>query len=112
MRWWNGSAWTEHRNAGWQPPMAPAWNGPGATSPRVDYVLPTNRDGFAVAAGYLALFSFVPNPLTSIPAIVCGWVALRRMPGTGRLGRGRAWFGIVVGGLSLGLFTLAVTLAN
>jgi hypothetical protein len=112
VRWWNGSAWTEHRTAGWQRPMAPAWAGPGTAHPRVEYVLPTNRDGFAVTAGYLALFSFIPNPLTSIPAIVCGWVALRRMPTTGRLGRGRAWFGIVVGGLSLALFTLAVALAN
>ena len=112
VRWWDGGQWTEHRSATWQPPLAPAWAGPGRPAPGVDYVLPTNRDGFAVAAGYLALFSLLPNPFTSIPAIVCGWVALRRMPTTGRLGRGRAWFGIIVGGLSLGLFTLGVLVAN
>jgi len=111
VRWWNGAAWTEHRSAAWQPPTAAAWAGPGPSTPRIDYLLPTNRDGFAVTAGYLALLSFVPNPLTSIPAIVCGWVALRRMPTTGRLGRGRAWFGIVAGGISLGLFTLGMLVA-
>jgi hypothetical protein len=113
VRWWDGTVWTEHRSPVWQPPMAPwAGPGPGRPSPRVDYLLPTNRDGFAVASGYLALFSFFPNPLTSIPAIACGWIALRRMPSTGRLGRGRAWFGIIVGGLSLALFTLAMLAAG
>jgi hypothetical protein len=31
---------------------------------------------------------------------------------SGKLGRGRAWFGIIVGGLSLGLFTFAVLAAT
>jgi Domain of unknown function (DUF4190)/Protein of unknown function (DUF2510) len=107
LRWWDGTTWTHHRASGWQPPTASA-----LPNHDLDYILPVNRDGFAIASGYLALFSLIPNPLTSIPAIVCGWVALRRMPTTGKLGRGRAWFGIIVGGLSLGLFTLAVLAAN
>ena len=77
----------------------------------LDWLLPVNRDGFAIASGYLALFSFIPNPLTSTAAVVCGWVALRRIPKSGKLGRGRAWFGIIVGGLSLAFFVVVV-LAN
>ena len=87
---------------------------PGSAGPShdLDWLLPVNRDGFAIASGYLALFSFIPNPLTSTAAVVCGWVGLRRIPTSGKLGRGRAWFGIIVGGLSLGLFMTAVVFAN
>jgi hypothetical protein len=106
LRWWDGTAWTDHLAPAWQPPGA--WSGPAQPSHDLDYVLPVNRDGFAIAAGYLGLFSLLPNPLTSTLAIACGWIALKRMPTTGKLGRGRAWFGIIVGGLSLGVFALAM----
>ena len=113
VRWWDGTTWTEHRAPVWQPPMG-SWVGPGsaAANHELDWVLPVNRDGFAIASGYLALFSFIPNPVTSLAAIACGWAALRRMRTSGKLGRGRAWFGIIVGGLSLGLFTFAVLAAT
>ena len=78
----------------------------------LDYLLPVNRDGFAIASGYLALFSLIPNPVTSTVAIAFGWIALRRIPISGKLGRGRAWFGIIVGGLSLALFLVAVLAAH
>ena len=113
VRWWDGTTWTAHRAPVWQPPIG-SWTGTGSAGPShdLDWLLPVNRDGFAIASGYLALFSFIPNPLTSTAAVVCGWAALRRTPKSGKLGRGRAWFGIIVGGLSLGLFMTAVLVAN
>ncbi len=113
LRWWDGVQWTQHQAPGWQPPMA-AVPGPGMPGPNhdLDWVLPVNRDGFAIAAGYLALFSLLPNPLTSAAAVVCGGVALRRIATSRKLGRGRAWFGIIVGSLSFGLFALAMLTAH
>ena len=110
VRWWDGATWTEHRAPAWQPPQG-SWAAP-APSHDLDYLLPVNRDGFAIASGYLALLSLVPNPVTSTAAIATGWIALRRIPTTGKLGRGRAWFGIIVGGLSLGVCLALVLAAN
>jgi hypothetical protein len=107
LRWWDGATWTEHRAPGWHPPHQ--WAGP--VNHDLDYVLPINRDGFAIASGYFGLFSLLPNPVTSVLAIAFGWIALRRIPTSGKLGRGRAWFGIVVGGLSLATFVLLVLVA-
>jgi hypothetical protein len=83
----------------------------GAADPALRYVLPIDRSGWAVAAGYLGLFSILllPAPL----ALACGLKALadlRSRPG--RLGRGRAWFGIVAGALgSLGLAAVLAAVA-
>jgi hypothetical protein len=103
VRWWDGAAWTEHRAPGWQAPHA----APGMDH-ELDWLLPVNRDGFAIAAGYLGLFSLIPNPITSVAAIICGIAALSSIKRTGKLGRGRAWLGLIIGGLSLGVFLLAV----
>jgi hypothetical protein len=59
-------------------------------------MLPIGRSGFAIAAGYIALFSVlvIPAPF----AILFGYLALRdikRHPE--KTGKGRAWFGIVMG---------------
>jgi hypothetical protein len=107
LRWWDGTAWTEHRAPGWQAPQA----APGLDH-ELDWLLPVNRDGFAIAAGYLGLFSLIPNPITSVAAIICGLAALSSIKRTGKLGRGRAWVGLIIGGLSLGVFLLAVIGAN
>ena len=80
-------------------------------SHELDWVLPVNRDGCAIAAGYLGLFSLIPNPFTSVAAIVCGIVALTRIKRTGKLGRGRAICGLVLGGLSLGFCALVLVSA-
>jgi hypothetical protein len=108
LRWWDGTVWTDHRAPGWQPPGQ--WTGPGpaVVNHDLDYVLPVNRDGFAIASGYLGLFSLIPNPLTSTLAIAFGWLAMKRMRTSGKLGRGRAFFGIIVGACSLGIFMLAI----
>lgn len=61
------------------------------------WVVPVGRSAWAIAAGYLALFSVL---LVFAPfAVFCGVMALRsikRHPWLG--GKGRAWFGIVAGG--------------
>lgn len=66
-------------------------------------LLPVGRSGWAIAAGYLGLFSLlvIPAPF----ALVCGLLAvrdIRRNPD--KHGMGRAVFGIVLGGLG----TLAI----
>ena len=68
-----------------------------AGDPVVKWLLPVGRSGFAIAAGYLALFSVlvVPAPL----ALLFGILALRDIKKhPEKSGRGRAWFGIVFGG--------------
>lgn len=81
------------------------------SDPILQWILPVGRSGFAIAAGYLALFCpamIVPlvceAPLVVIflipvLALVFGLLALfdiKKHPD--KAGRGRAWFGIVVGG--------------
>jgi hypothetical protein len=61
-------------------------------------LLPVGRSGWAIAAGYLGLFSvlFVPAPL----ALILGIVAIRDIrKHPQRHGLGRAIFGLVMGGL-------------
>lgn len=71
--------------------------------PALKHVLPVGRSGLAIAAGYLGLFSMLifPAPL----ALIVGVLALldiKRHPK--KLGKGRAWFGIIAGALG----TLAI----
>jgi hypothetical protein len=66
-------------------------------------LLPVGRPASAIAAGYLALFSIVPllGLLPGVAAIICGVVALRSIRENPELaGKGRAWFGIIMGGLT------------
>ena len=54
------------------------------------------------AAGYLGLFAFFPliGLLAAVGAIVLGMVALRSIRADPSLsGNGRAWFGVITGGL-------------
>jgi hypothetical protein len=65
-------------------------------------MLPVDRPWTAIAAGYLGLFSFIPvfGLPFQILAVLFGISALQTINATpGLSGRGRAWFGIVVGGL-------------
>jgi hypothetical protein len=64
--------------------------------PALQYVMPVGRSGFAIVAGYLGLFAvlLVPAPF----AVVFGVLALREIRRRPELlGKGRAWFGIVMG---------------
>lgn len=76
--------------------------------PLLRYLLPVGRSGWAIAAGYLGLFSVLCLPAPF--ALLTGIVAvrdIRRNPK--KTGMGRAIFGIVMG--SLGTFALALFLA-
>jgi hypothetical protein len=73
-------------------------------------MIPIGRSGYAIAAGYIGLFSIlvIPAPF----AILFGYLALKdikRHPE--KTGKGRAWFGIIMGILVI-LFVLIVAAAN
>jgi hypothetical protein len=78
-------------------------------------LLPVGRPISAIASGYLALFGVIPlcGLPFSIGAIVTGFVALKTLKKNPDLsGRGRAWFGIILGGLStLGSIATGVGMA-
>lgn len=87
-----------------QPPRPPSHD------PLVRWAVPIGRSYWAIAAGYLGLFSLlcVPGPF----AVAAGILALydiRKHPGLG--GKGRAIFGIVLGGLgTIGLILTGIVL--
>jgi hypothetical protein len=63
-------------------------------------LLPVGRPLSAIAAGYLGLLSFFPliGFFIAIMAVICGVVALQKISDEPSLsGRGRAWFGIIIG---------------
>ncbi len=77
-------------------------------------IVPINvRNGLAFASGYLGIFSFFLGPVLGVPAIATGILALRK-PHLG--GQGRAWTGIVLGGITTlfygGLILLMFTRAR
>jgi hypothetical protein len=64
-------------------------------------VLPVGRPASAIASGYLALFSVLPviGLLPGILAVILGIKALKTIKRDPSLtGKGRAWFGIILGG--------------
>jgi Domain of unknown function (DUF4190) len=80
-------------------------------------LLPTGRPATAIISGYMGLFAFVPlfGLPFAIAALVTGIMALRAIGRNRRLsGKGRAWFGIIVGGLMtlLGVFFLIAVLID
>lgn len=86
---------------GWPTPNTYGYGFPQAPRPRdrgMEALLPVNRSGYAIAAGYLALFSIliIPGPF----ALGFGILAMRDLRDKPQVGgRGRAIFGIVTGGL-------------
>ncbi len=61
-------------------------------------ILPTHTSGWAVAAGYLGLFSVLG--FAAPFALVCGIIALRKLKqNPGLRGHVRAWIGIILGAL-------------
>lgn len=73
-------------------------------------LVPIGRSGWAIAAGYLGLLSLIP--FVGVLALVIGIVAvcdLRKHPD--KHGAGRAWFGIIAGGLSVLIYAIAIICA-
>lgn len=73
-----------------------------AVHPEVDagmkYIIPVGRTGLSLAAGYLGLFAILVLPAPF--ALVLGILALRELKAKPhKLGRCRAWFGTIMGGL-------------
>ena len=69
---------------------------PPVSSAADNWLIPVNRSGWCIAAGYLGLFAVLvfPAPL----ALAAGLIGLRDIrlhPGLG--GKGRAWFAIIMG---------------
>src|SRR5437879_3474903 len=65
-------------------------------------LLPVGRPAASIAAGYLGLFACFPlvGFVAAILAIVLGVLALKQIKRDPSLsGKGRAWFGIIAGGL-------------
>jgi hypothetical protein len=66
----------------------------------LEWVLPINRSGLAIAAGYLGLVT-IPVVIAGPVAVLLGILALRDIKQhPEKRGKGRAWFGIVYGGLA------------
>ncbi|HEV7507699.1 MAG TPA: GYF domain-containing protein [Thermoanaerobaculia bacterium] len=95
------------------PPMRPAYTGPPRPSagddPVMRMLLPVGRSGWAIAAGYLGLLSFLG--IFAPVALVVGIVAVRDIQQhPEKHGLGRAWFGIVIG--ALGSIALVIFLTS
>ena len=92
-------------------PIAHAGMAPIGESSGMRMLLPVGRSGWAIAAGYLGLFSvlLVPAPL----ALILGIGAVIHIRGSKHLhGMGRAVFAIIAGGLgSVGLLWMLIVLA-
>jgi len=83
-----------------------------ADDPALDLLIPLHVDFWALAAGYLALFSVLlfPGPFALATGIM-GLVRIRRTPGA--RGHVRAWLGIIMGSLgTIGLGIVAVIAMN
>src|SRR5205814_9903131 len=78
---------------------------------KVDRMLtPVDRPVSAIAAGYLGLFALLP--FFGVLAIIMGIYALRTLKKDPELaGRGRAWFGIVMGIITTLFYGLAIVVA-
>ncbi len=103
--------WDSRHNAPDQPTPPPQTE-PG-DDPALRLLLPIGLSGWAIAAGYLALFSVLGifGPF----ALLCGILALRDIKANPRKhGKGRAIFGIIMGvlGTALLLFVIFTIVAR
>jgi hypothetical protein len=82
---------------------------PVMDDPAMRMLLPIGRSAWAIAAGYLGLFSFIvfPAPL----ALILGIIAIRDLrKHPEKRGMGRAIFGLVMGGLGTCVLLFALSM--
>ena len=73
------------------------------------FLTPAGRPASAIAAGYLGLFSLLP--FFGLFAILVGLIALRTLKRNPHLlGRGRAWFGLVMGVITTLLYAIPIVM--
>jgi uncharacterized RDD family membrane protein YckC len=90
------------------PPGLPPLPSPSSSADQ--WLVPVNRSGWCIAAGYLGLFAIIVLPAPA--ALVVGIIGLRDLRKHPELkGKGRAWFGIIMGGLFT-LLLLAVIVSS
>lgn len=100
-------------------PTAPVENNPVAEAqpqtgvPQRDkgmeMILPVNRSGWSIAAGYVALFN-LPFIFFAPIGVILGIIALRDIKkNPQRAGRGRAWFAIIYGFVSMAALILLLS---
>ncbi len=76
----------------------------------VEMLIPINRSGWAIAAGYVALFT-IPFIVVGPVAVLLGILALRDFKKSpNKAGRGRAWFAIIYGMIGTVILTLMAVL--
>ena len=88
-------------------PKCGYYPGQGEVNKSLSLIVPIGRSGYAIAAGYLGLLS--PLLVFAPFAILFGILALvdiRKHPE--KLGKVRAWLGIILGGLVTGLFVFSM----
>lgn len=96
LRWFDGAQWTAHtRPVAAVAPVAGADIGADSGDP-VHWLVPLGRRGWAIAAGYVAIFAAFCWLLAPI-SLGLGIYALRDINRTGTHGQGRAWFAVIVG---------------
>lgn len=92
--------YTTPSNSPVPPPLPQASSGGIGDDAGMRMLMPVGRSGWAIAAGYLGLFSFVliPAPLSMIVSAIA-IRDIRRSRGTAKVkhGMGRAVFGLVTG---------------
>ena len=98
-----------------QPTASPGFPQPAHLQPAhgttaVELLLPISVSGWAMAAGYLGLLSWLilPGPIS----LVVGFIALRDLAKRPHMrGKVRAWLGVVMGAISttlLGVFAILI----
>lgn len=88
-------------------------NGPtmnGDQNAALRLIVPVGRSGWAITSGYLGLLSLLP--FFGVFAVITGILALKDIKKhPDKHGKGRAWFGIIIGSLATLVYLLMMVSA-
>lgn len=77
----------------------------------LEMVIPINRSGWSIAAGYVALFN-IPFVFMAPIALILGIVGLKDIKkNPSRAGRGRCWFAVIYSIIAIVLFAVIIAFA-